>query len=416
MEFKDVFAWTYTEMPGLNPAVAMHFLHIAKGKKPIKQAPRKYRPELEQQIIKEVEKLITAGFIREIKFPRWISSIVPVKKKNGQIRICVDFRDLNEACPKDEFPLPYTELLIDSTALYDTFSFMDGYSVYNHLKKAPADEAATSFRTPMGIYCYKVMPFGLKNAGATYQRAMQEIFHDMLHQHVECYVDDLVVRSNGLQRHREDLRVVFQRLRKYNLRMNPLKCAFGVGSGKFLGFIVRHRGIEVDPLKTEAIQKMPPPKNIDELRSLQGRLSYIRRFISNLAGRCQPFHKLLKKGVPFNWDEDCQRAFDAIKKLLQNPPVLATPVKGKPLILYIAASAHSVGALLAQENCQGKEQAAYSLSRRLLNAECNYSPIQKICLALVFVAQKLRHYFLAHQEKKGKGSKPDTNVSQQTDR
>ena len=135
-EFKDVFAWTYKEMPGLNPAVAMHFLHIAKGKRPVKQAPRKFRPELEQQIIKEVEKLISAGFIREIKFPRWISSIVPVKKKNGQIRVCVDFRDLNEACPKDEFPLPYTELLIDSTALYDTFSFMDGYSGYNQIKMA----------------------------------------------------------------------------------------------------------------------------------------------------------------------------------------------------------------------------------------------------------------------------------------
>ena len=133
---------------------------------------------------------------------------------------------------------------------------------------APTDEAATAFRTPMGVFCYKVMPFGLKNAGATYQRAMQTIFHDMLHKHVECYVNDLVVRSNGHQRHHEDLRLVFLRLRKYDLKMNPLKCAFGVSSGKFLGFIVRQRGIEVDPLKTEAIQKMTPSRNLKELRSL----------------------------------------------------------------------------------------------------------------------------------------------------
>lgn len=168
----------------------MHHLNISPDKKPVKQAPRRFRPELEQQIEGEVNKLLTAGFIREVKYPRWISNIVPVKKKNGQIRVCVDFRDLNAACPPDDFPLPNTEMMIDSTSLYDTFSFMDGYSGYNQIRMAPTDEESTAFRTPMGIFCYKVMPFGLKNAGATYQRAMQVIFHDMLHKHVECYVID----------------------------------------------------------------------------------------------------------------------------------------------------------------------------------------------------------------------------------
>ncbi|KAK4381277.1 Transposon Tf2-12 polyprotein [Sesamum angolense] len=124
----------------------------------------------------------------------WISSIVPVRKKNGQIRVCVDFKDLNNACPKEDFPLPIAELMIDATTGHEALSFMDGSSGYSQIRMAPVDEELTAFRTPKGIYCYKVMPFGLKNAGATYQRAMQKIFDDMLHKNVKCYVDDLVVK------------------------------------------------------------------------------------------------------------------------------------------------------------------------------------------------------------------------------
>ena len=143
------------------------------------------------------------------------------------------------------------------------------------------------------------MPFGLKNAGATYQRAMQAIFDDMLHQKVECYVDDLVVKSKKRVEHIQDIRLIFERLQRCQLKMNPLKCAFGVSSGKFLGFIVHHRGVEINQSKIRAIQEMPEPKNLKELRGLQGRLAYIRRFISNLVGRCHPFSHLMKKGAPF---------------------------------------------------------------------------------------------------------------------
>ncbi|KAL0534678.1 hypothetical protein IC582_028969 [Cucumis melo] len=192
------------------------------------------------------------------------------------------------------------EIMIDATAGHEALSFMDGSSGYNQIRMALDDEEKTAFRTPKGIYCYKVMPFGLKNAGATYQRAMQRIFDDMLHKHIECYVDNLVVKSKKKCDHLKDLKLVLDRLRKYQLRMNPLKCAFGVTSGKFLGFIVRHRGIEVDHSKIDAIQKMPSLKNLHELRRLQGRLAYIRRFISNLAGRCQPFQRLMRKDAVFD--------------------------------------------------------------------------------------------------------------------
>ncbi|CAM8906321.1 unnamed protein product [Rhodiola kirilowii] len=178
--------------------------------------------------------------------------------------------------------------------------------------------------------------------------------------------------------------------------MNPLKCAFGVTSGKFLGFVVTHRGIEIDQTKIKAIQEMPEPKSLKELRGLQGRLAYIRRFISNLAGRCQPFSHLMKKDAPFVWDDKCRKAFDSIKKYLSTAPVLGAPIPGKPLILYVAAQEKSLGAMCAQEIDERKERPLYYLSRTLVGAELNYSPIEKICLALVFAVQKLRHYMQAH--------------------
>jgi len=145
----------------------------------------------------------------------------------------VDFRDLNDACPKDDFPLPVTELMIDSTIGHEALSFMDCMAGFNQIQMAPEDQEATAYRTTEGIFCYKVMPFSLKNAGATYQRAMQTIFEDMLYKTVECYVDDLVVKSKKRVDHLRNLRQIFERLRQCQLKMNPLKCAFGVTSGKF---------------------------------------------------------------------------------------------------------------------------------------------------------------------------------------
>ncbi|XP_071909818.1 uncharacterized protein [Coffea arabica] len=168
LEFRDVFAWNYSEMPGLDPRVAVHNLSVKRGTKPVKQTQRRFWPELIPLIENEINRLIETGFIREVKYPTWISSIVPMRKKNGQIRICVDFRDLNEACPKNDFPLPITELTVDATIGHEMLSFLDGSSGCNQIRMAPEDEELTAFRTPKGIYCYKVMPFGLKNAGATY--------------------------------------------------------------------------------------------------------------------------------------------------------------------------------------------------------------------------------------------------------
>ncbi|KAL0287551.1 UNVERIFIED_CONTAM: Transposon Tf2-12 polyprotein [Sesamum radiatum] len=383
-------------MPGLDPKVAVHHLSVKKGAHPIKEGQRRFRPELIPLTETEVNKLIEVGFIREVKYPMWISSIVPVRKKNGQIRVCVDFRDLNNACSKDDFPLAIVELMIDATTGHEALSFMDGSSGYNQIRMAPANEELMAFRTPKDIYCYRVMPFGLKNAGATYQRVMQRIFDDMLYKNVECYVDDFVVKSKKREDHLYDLRKVFERLSRYQLKMNPSKCAFGVTSGKFLEFIACQRGIEIEQAKIDAILRMPEPRNFHELKSLQGKLAYLRRFISNLAGRCQPFSRLMKKDVPFEWDEACDKVFKSIKSYLMKPPVLVAPVHGRPLILYVAAQERSVGILLVQKNDEGKENALYYLSRTMTPNELKYSPIEKLCLALIFAIQKLKHYFQSH--------------------
>ncbi|KAG9447539.1 hypothetical protein H6P81_013667 [Aristolochia fimbriata] len=208
-EYRDVFAWNYTEMPGLDSKVAVHKLAVHPVVRPVKQTQRRFLSELVPEIEKEVDKLIAANFIREVKYPSWIANIMSVKKKSGQIRVCVSFCDLNKACPKDDFPLPITELMVDATTGHEALSFMDGSSGYNQIRMDPKDEELTAFRTPKVIFYYKGMSFGLKNAGATYQRAMQHIFDDFLHKRVECYVDDLVVKTKDRADHLLNLRVVF---------------------------------------------------------------------------------------------------------------------------------------------------------------------------------------------------------------
>uniref|UniRef100_A0A2N9HJ60 Uncharacterized protein n=1 Tax=Fagus sylvatica TaxID=28930 RepID=A0A2N9HJ60_FAGSY len=205
-EYQDVFAWQYNEMPGIDPTLVAHSLNVEPKAKPVVQPMRTFHPEVEAQISLEVKKLLSAGFIKPIQHPRWLSNIVPVKKKNGQIRCCVDFRDLNKACPKDEFPLPNMDLLIDSAAGYAMFSFMDGFGEYNQILMSPKDVEKTAFRTLIGNFYYTVMSFGLKNAGATYQRTMTTMFHDMMHRKIEDYVDDIVVKSKKREDHLAVLR------------------------------------------------------------------------------------------------------------------------------------------------------------------------------------------------------------------
>uniref|UniRef100_A0A2N9H9A6 Uncharacterized protein n=1 Tax=Fagus sylvatica TaxID=28930 RepID=A0A2N9H9A6_FAGSY len=206
--------------------------------------------------------------MQALTYSDWVANIVPVPKKDGKVRMCVDYRDLNRASPKDNFPLPHIDTLVDNTATNAVFSFMDGFSGYNQIKMAEEDKSKTAFVTHWGTFVYDVMPFGLKNAGATYQRAMVTLFHDMIHHEIEVYVDDMIAKSRTAQDHLTDLRKLFQRLKK---------------------------GIEIDPAKVQAIRSMPAPKTEKEIRSFLGRINYIARFIAQLTATCEPLFKLLRK-------------------------------------------------------------------------------------------------------------------------
>uniref|UniRef100_A0A2N9ISZ3 Uncharacterized protein n=1 Tax=Fagus sylvatica TaxID=28930 RepID=A0A2N9ISZ3_FAGSY len=231
-EFHEIFAWSYQDMPGLDTDIVVHKIPLKPECKPVKQALRRMKPEVILKIKEEVEKQLKAGFLSTVTYSDWVANIVPVPKKDGKVRMCVDYRDLNRASPKDNFPLPHIDTLVDNTATNAVFSFMDGFSGYNQIKMAEEDKSKTAFVTHWGTFVYDVMPFGLKNAGATYQRAMVTLFHDMIHHEIEVYVDDMIAKSRTAQDHLTDLRKLFQRLKKYQLRLNPNKCAFGVTSGK----------------------------------------------------------------------------------------------------------------------------------------------------------------------------------------
>uniref|UniRef100_A0A2N9HKG4 Reverse transcriptase/retrotransposon-derived protein RNase H-like domain-containing protein n=1 Tax=Fagus sylvatica TaxID=28930 RepID=A0A2N9HKG4_FAGSY len=264
-------------------------------------------------------------------------------------------------------------------------------------KEELEDAEKTAFRTPIRNFYYTVMPFGLKNARATYQRTMTAMFHDMMHHEIEDYVNDVVVKSKTREDHFGILKKVFERCRLYKLKMNPLKCTFGVLTGKFLGFLVHQRGIDVDPARASAIATMKPPTTHKELKSFLGKLSYIRRFIPGLATVTFAFSPLLKKEAPFHWSTECQQAFKKVQDIMTKLPTVCAPIFGKPLRLYLASNNQAIGALIAQEDDSGVEQPIYYVSRALKDAESRYSGAEQSCLALIYASQQLRHYFLAHQ-------------------
>ncbi|XP_039056854.1 LOW QUALITY PROTEIN: uncharacterized protein LOC120199967, partial [Hibiscus syriacus] len=396
-EYKDVFAWSYEDMPGLDTELVVHKLPIKPECKPVQQKLRRMRPEMLLKIKEEVKKQFDARFLKVAKYPEWVANIVPVPKKDGKVRMCVDYRDLNRASPKDNFPLPHIDTLVDNTAVNSLFSFMDGFSGYNQIKMNPEDMEKMTFVTMWGTFCYKVMPFGLKNAGATYQRAMVTLFHDMMHKEIEVYVDDMIVKAKTEEEHIGNLRKLFKRLRRCQLKLNPNKCTFGVTSGKLLGFVVSRKGIEIDPDKVKAIQNLPPPQTQKEVRGFLGRLNYIARFISQLTEKCDPIFRLLRKNNSGEWSEDCQKAFETVKRYLSSTPILAPPISGKPLILYLSVYENSMGCVLGQrDQTEKKERAIYYLSKKFTECETRYSPIEKLCCALVWATRRLRQYMLYH--------------------
>ncbi|RVW73062.1 Retrovirus-related Pol polyprotein from transposon 297 [Vitis vinifera] len=285
--YLDVFAWSYEDMPGLDPTIVQHHLPILPHARPVKQKLRRLHPRWSLQVKEEIQKQLSVGFLSVVEYPEWLANVVPVPKKDGKVRVCVDFRDLNKASPKDDFPLPHIDMLVDSTAGHPMLSFMDG---------------------------------------ATYQRAATTLFHDMMHRDVEVYVDDMIVKSRDRADH--------------------------------LAALQSERGIELIQRKSEPYLTCLP-RTEKEIRGFLGRLQYISRFIARLTDICEPIF-LLRKNQPTVWNDDF--------------------------------SDMALGCMLAQLDDLGKERAIYYLSKRMLEYECKYIMIERLCLAVVWATRRLRHY------------------------
>ncbi|XP_057452459.1 uncharacterized protein LOC130744287 [Lotus japonicus] len=272
--------------------------------------------------------------------------------------MCVDYTDLNKACPKNFYPLPSIDKLVDSASGNELLSLMDAYSRYHQIKMHPSDEDKTTFMTARVNYCYQTMPFGLKNAGATYQRLMDRVFEGQVGRNMEVYVDDMIVKSVLGSNHHEDLMEAFSRIRKHNMRLNPEKCSFGRRGGKFLGFMVTSKGIEINPDKCKAIQEMKSPSNVKEVQRLTGRIAALSRFLPHLGDKSAPFFKCLKKNAAFEWNSECEEAFTLLKEKLSAPPVLSKPVQGLPLHLYLSVGDHTISSVILQE-VDGEQKIVY---------------------------------------------------------
>jgi len=373
-------------MTGISTEVISHELNVDPTFKPVKQKRRRLGPDRAEAVNVEVTRLFKAGLIREVKYPEWLANPVVVKKKNGKWRVCVDFTDLNKACPKDCFPLPHIDRLVESTTGHEMLSFMDAFSGYNQILMNPDDQEKTSFITERGTYCYKVMPFKLKKAGATYQRLVNRMFKDLLGKTMEVYIDDMLVKSTSSTSHFGHLQQCFDILNEFGMKLNPSKCTLAVPSGEFLGYIVTERGIEANPKQINAFLSMTSPRSIREVQRLTGRVAALNRFISRSTDKCLPFYTLLRKvSKGFIWDESCEEAFKLLKHYLSEPPVLAKPEFGEQLFLYIVVSESAVSGVLVRVE-RSDERPIFYVSKSFSDAETRYPMMEKLALAVVMAA------------------------------
>jgi transposase InsO family protein len=388
MQYPTVFA-ANTKAPSFTSKVE-HIIDTGDAA-PIKQ--RSYRTSHAEQVIqsKEIEEMLQNGIIRKSN-SEWSSPVVMVTKKDGSVRFCIDYRRVNEVTRKDSYPLPRISEVLDVLQGAKYFSTIDFASGYWQIKVRDEDVGKTAFVSRDGLFEFVRMPFGLANAPATFQRTMDVLLTGLNWKICLVYIDDIMVFSSSFEEHLEHLREVFERLKAANFTIKLSKCYFGKSEAQYLGHIVSRDGVKPDPSKIAAVENFSVPQTLTDVRSFLGIVNYYHRFVPDLGTLAEPLYYLMKKNVHFNWNEQCQAAFEKIKVLLVSSPTLRFPDFTREFIICCDASDCGLGVILSQVDEDGKEYVVSYGSRALSKEEKNYSVSERECLSVIFGVTSFRCY------------------------
>ena len=383
-DFPDVFP---EELPGLPPEREVEFtIDLLPGTAPISTPPYRFAPAELRELKAQLQELQDLGFIRPSTSP-WGAPALFAQKKDGSLRLCIDYRKLNRVTVKNKYPMPRIDDLFDQLRGATCFSKIDLRSGYHQLRVRREDIPKTAFRTRYGHYEFVVMPFGLTNAPASFMDLMNRIFRAYLDRFVIVFIDDILIYSPSEEEHQSHLSVVLKLLREHQLYAKLSKCEFWLSEVKFLGHVVSKNGISVDPGKIESILTWEHPKNVFEIRSFLGLAGYYRRFVLDFSRLAAPMTRLTRKGTRFVWDDKCELAFEELKKRLTSAPILVVPERGVGYSVYCDASREGLGCVLMQ---RGKV-VAYG-SRQLKTHERNYPTHDLELAAIIFALKSWRHY------------------------
>ncbi|KAL4282496.1 hypothetical protein GQ457_16G018920 [Hibiscus cannabinus] len=416
-QHKEALGWTIADIKGISPTICMHKILLDDNHKPTIDAQRRLNQAMKDVVRKEILKWLDAGIIYPISDSEWVSPVQCVPKKGGITvisnekneliptrtvtgwRVCMDYMKLNKATRKDHFLLPFIDQMLDRLAGKQFYCFLDGYSGYNQIVIAPEDHSKTTFTCPYGTFAFRRMPFGLCNAPATFQRCMIAIFSDLNEDCLEIFMDDFSTFGKDFDSCLSNLEKVLKRCKETNLVLNWEKFHFMVNEGIVLGHKISSKGMEVDKAKIEVISKLPPPTTVKGIRSFLGHAGFYRRFIEDFSKITKPLCSLLEQGRPFEFNNDCTKAFNLLKQKLVTAPIVEPPDWKLPFELMCDASDYAVGAVLGQK--KGKIfHPIYYASKTLNDAQVNYTTTEKEMLVVIFAFDKFRSYLIGTKGRK----------------